>query len=123
MNKGINENLKIEPSEEQQKIIDSKEDTMVISNPGTGKTTTLSLKVIDLLENGVNPEDILCITFTSKAKKEMFDVIYSMAHDILHDDLTRKFSDADILKIRIHTFHGFTHDYLTEAGIISSDII
>jgi superfamily I DNA/RNA helicase len=36
-------------SDEQQAIIDSKEDTIVISNPGAGKTTTLSLKVIDLL--------------------------------------------------------------------------
>ena len=115
MVKGINENLKFTPSVEQQAIIDSKESTIVVSNPGTGKTTTLALKVIDLLENGVNPEEILCITFTTKAKKEMFDVIYSMAQG--------KFSDSEILKIRIHTFHGFTHDYLTEAGFISSDMI
>jgi DNA helicase II / ATP-dependent DNA helicase PcrA len=106
---------KIIPTPEQEEIINSKEDTMVVSNPGTGKTTTLSLKVIDLLENGVNPEEILCITFTAKAKKEMFDVIYSMAQG--------KFPDSDILKIRIHTFHGFTYDYLTEAGFISSEII
>jgi len=105
----------IKPTPEQQAIIDSKESTIVVSNPGTGKTTTLALKVIDLLENGVNPEEILCITFTTKAKKEMFDVIYSMAQG--------KFSDSEILKIRIHTFHGFSHDYLTEAGFISSDII
>ena len=106
---------KFVPSPQQQAIIDSKESTMVVSNPGTGKTTTLALKVIDLLENGVNPEEILCLTFTTKAKKEMFDKIYSMAQG--------KFSDSDILKIRIHTFHGFTLDYLTEAGLISSDII
>ncbi|KAF6247224.1 hypothetical protein C6990_05810 [Nitrosopumilus sp. b3] len=49
---------------------------MVVSNPGTGKTTTLSLKEIKLLTDGVNPEDILCITFTEKAKKEMFNEIY-----------------------------------------------
>tara|TARA_B110001454_G_scaffold87339_1_gene83771 strand:- start:146 stop:2881 length:2736 start_codon:yes stop_codon:yes gene_type:complete len=125
MNKGINENLEFKPSVEQQAIIDSKEDTMVISNPGTGKTTTLALKVIDLLENGVKPEEILCITFTAKAKKEMFNVIYSMAQEARKEnkDKLDKFSDANILKIRIHTFHGFTFDYLTEAGIISSDII
>ena len=57
----------ITPSAEQQAIIDSKENTMVVSNPGTGKTTTLALKVIDLLENKVNPEEILCLTFTAKA--------------------------------------------------------
>ncbi len=46
-------------SKEQQEIVDSKKDTIVISNPGTGKTTTLSFKVIKLLEDKVNPEDIL----------------------------------------------------------------
>ncbi len=35
-----------EPSDEQKKIIETDEDTIVISNPGTGKTTTLALKAI-----------------------------------------------------------------------------
>jgi len=102
-------------SKEQQEIIDSKKDTIVVSNPGTGKTTTLSLKVIKLLEEKVNPEDILCITFTEKAKKEMFDAIY--------DKGKGKFSDADIMKINIHTFHSFAYNYLLDAGIISGDIV
>ena len=33
------------PTPEQQKIIDNDENTIVIANPGTGKTTTLSFKV------------------------------------------------------------------------------
>jgi len=106
---------KFVPSPEQKAILESKGDTMVVSNPGTGKTTTLSLKVIDLLENGAKPEDILCITFTTKAKKEMIDKIFEMSQG--------KFSDADILKIKIHTFHAFAWDYLTEAGLLSSEII
>ena len=56
MIKEINENLKFEPSEEQQAIIDSKVNTLVVSNPGAGKTTTLSLKVINLLKNNIKPE-------------------------------------------------------------------
>ena len=111
----MTKSTKLEPSAEQQAIIDSKVDTIVVSNPGTGKTTTLSQKVIDLLENGVNPENILCITFTAKAKKEMFDKIF--------DDAQGKFPDADIMKIRIHTFHGFAYDYLTEIGLMSAEII
>ncbi|MDC0193993.1 UvrD-helicase domain-containing protein [Candidatus Nitrosopelagicus sp.] len=111
----MTESTKLEPSAEQQAIIDSKVDTIVVSNPGTGKTTTLSQKVIDLLENGVNPENILCITFTAKAKKEMFDKIF--------DDAQGKFPDADIMKIRIHTFHGFAYDYLTEIGLMSAEIV
>ena len=106
---------KFVPSPEQQAIIESKVDTIVVSNPGTGKTTTLSQKVIDLLENGADPEEILCITFTAKAKKEMFDKIF--------DDAQGKFPDSDIMEIRIHTFHGFAYDYLTEAGLMSAEIV
>ena len=105
----------IKLSAEQQEIVDSKKDTIVVSNPGTGKTTTLSFKVIKLLEDKVKPEDILCITFTEKAKKEMFDAIYDRAKE--------NFSDADIMKINIHTFHSFAYNYLLDAGIISGDIV
>ena len=105
----------IKLSAEQQEIVDSKKDTIVVSNPGTGKTTTLSFKVIKLLEDKVKPEDILCITFTEKAKKEMFDAIYDRAKE--------NFSDADIMKINIHTFHSFAYNYLLDAGLISGDIV
>ena len=62
----------VELTDEQKAIVETDEDTIVVSNPGTGKTTTLSAKVVKLLEDGVKPEDILCITYTDKAKKEMF---------------------------------------------------
>ena len=65
----------LKPTPEQQKIIDNAGNTIVIANPGTGKTTTLSFKIISLLKNNVKPEDILCITYTEKAKKEMYDAI------------------------------------------------
>ena len=41
------------PTPEQEKIIDSDENTIVIANPGTGKTTTLSFKIINLLKQNV----------------------------------------------------------------------
>jgi len=54
----------VELTDEQKAIVETDEDAIVVSNPGTGKTTTLSAKVIKLLEDGVKPEDILCITYT-----------------------------------------------------------
>ena len=105
---------KIKPSKEQQAILNAKGNVMVISNPGTGKTTTLALKVLNLLKNGVEPEEILCITFTAKAKKEMFDSIYDLAQGQIEDSV--------IMKIPIHTFHSFAYDYLTSAGLIPENI-
>ena len=106
--------LQIKPSKEQQAILSAKGDVMVISNPGTGKTTTLALKVLNLLKKGVKPEEILCITFTAKAKKEMFDSIYDLAQGQIEDSV--------IMKIPIHTFHSFAYDYLTSAGLIPENI-
>jgi len=110
----MNKNLTIQPSAEQEKIIKFDNNAIVVSNPGTGKTTTLSWKVMRLLENGVNPEDILCITFTEKAKKEMFEKIFEMAKG--------KFPDSEIMKLNIHTFHGFAFNYLVDAGLITREI-
>jgi ATP-dependent exoDNAse (exonuclease V) beta subunit len=105
----------IKPSKEQDEIIRSEKNTIVVSNPGTGKTTTLSLKVMKLLESGVKPENILCITFTDKAKKEMFDTIFEMAKG--------KFSESDIMKLNIHTFHSFAYNYLVDSGLVTGDIV
>ena len=111
----VNTTNKINPSKEQKAILAVKKDTIVISNPGTGKTTTLGFKVVDLLDSGVKPEDILCITFTEKAKKEMQDKLFEMAKG--------KHSESVILKVNVTTFHGFANNYLIDAGISSGETI
>ena len=70
---------KIKPSKQKKAIHASKNDTIVISNPVTGTTTPLAYKVLDLLDSCVVPTEILCITFTEKAKKEMLDKLFEMA--------------------------------------------
>ena len=43
----------------------------VTSTAGSGKTRTLVERVVRLIEKGVNPKNIVCITFTNKAANEM----------------------------------------------------
>lgn len=44
---------------------------LVIAGAGSGKTKTLTYRVARLIEDGINPQNILLLTFTKKAAQEM----------------------------------------------------
>jgi len=44
---------------------------LVTSCPGSGKTLTITERVANLINHGILPQNLLCLTFTNKASKEM----------------------------------------------------
>ncbi len=58
---------------EQREVVLSEEDhTLVIAGAGAGKTTTIAAKVRYLVEKqGIDPDQILVISFTNKAVEEL----------------------------------------------------
>ena len=68
----MNEDFLKDLNLEQQEAVKEKNGPMIIlAGAGSGKTRVLTYKVINLIMQGVNPFNILMVTFTNKAASEM----------------------------------------------------
>ena len=98
----------LEPSAEQQAVLDLGLATIrVRAGAGTGKTTTVAMVIAGLVENhGVEPEQVLGITFTNKAAAELADKVRQSLGQAV--DPGRQ--------VEVHTYHGFAAQILAEFG-------
>lgn len=96
--------MNIDSLNEKQKeaVINSTGPMLILAGAGSGKTKVLTTKVAYLInELDVHPSNILAITFTNKAAKEMKERIY-------------KLIGKDAFYIQISTFHSFGLKLLKE---------
>ena len=57
---------------------------LIVAGAGAGKTKTITHRIIHLIHQGISPSQILAVTFTNKAAKEMRDRILGMLEDKEH---------------------------------------
>jgi DNA helicase II / ATP-dependent DNA helicase PcrA len=92
-----NFNLAIERLNKQQlEAVETIDGTVIINaGPGTGKTTVLSLRIGNILQKvDIDPRNILCLTFTDAAAKNMREKLSS-------------YIGPTAFKVNISTFHSF----------------
>jgi len=94
--------VKIKPNVKQQECIDNIDGKiMVLAGPGTGKTFTVIQRIKAMLERGINPDTILCLTFSDAAAGEMRE---------------RLIREMGVLasSVDIYTYHSFCNDIIKQ---------
>ncbi|TKX81345.1 exodeoxyribonuclease V subunit beta [Halorubrum sp. SD626R] len=98
----------VSPNPEQQDLITSLDGLYLVdAGAGTGKTFTVTRRYANIVDqDGIDPTDVLLVTFTNNAAEEMRDRI------VRHSEYgMRELADAPI-----QTFHSLAHDILIEHG-------
>ena len=90
-------------NKKQQQVINELNQNILLSaGAGTGKTNVLSYRVANILnKNRANADEILCLTFTNKACRE------------LKNRTTSQLDFETANKITIRTIHGFAYQVIT----------
>ena len=85
--------------EQQQAVQHTEGPLLILAGAGSGKTKVLTVRMAYLLAQGVNPYEILAITFTNKAAKEMKSRVEGLVGDVAN-------------RIWLSTFHSFCAKFL-----------
>jgi DNA helicase-2/ATP-dependent DNA helicase PcrA len=90
----------------QERAVKNHGHQLILAGPGSGKTRVITEKILHLIDQGVRPDQILALTFSEKAAKEM---------------LERLEVQTETHELTISTFHSFCNSIL-EDNVLDSGI-
>lgn len=99
--------------EQQQAVQHTKGPLLILAGAGSGKTKVLTVRIAHLLAQGVNPYEILAITFTNKAAKEMKSRVEGLVGDVANRIWLSTFHSfcAKFLRFEIDSFLGYNSNF------------
>ncbi len=103
--------LNIDFNHKQLQVINTLDkNILLLSSAGTGKTKTLSSRIGNIIsKNLASGEEILCLTFTNRACREMKEKIIETV-------------GKEGLKVTVKTFHSFCFDIIKKEAKKNTDI-
>ncbi len=96
--------------QQKEAVLQKNGPILIIAGAGAGKTKTLAHRILHLIKDGVHPENILAITFTNKAAKEMRERV----EKIIAEDKTLNIPLSYHYKPFVSTFHSLGVHILKE---------
>ena len=106
-------------NEAQAEAVQSSEGpVLILAGAGTGKTRTVIFRIANLLERGVDPRNILAVTFTNKAACEMRERVGEMVRREAAEEMTVcTFHSLCVRVLRVHAgLLGYNTNFSIAAG-------
>lgn len=106
--------VKFTDTPEQARAIQAplQHDMLIVAGAGSGKTYTMTRRVIELIERGVKPERILGLTFTNKAAAELLSRVSQAVNQHAQVDT------SGLLKPEVMTYDAFFQSIVRQYGLL-----
>ncbi|MEK7642005.1 MAG: UvrD-helicase domain-containing protein [Patescibacteria group bacterium] len=102
-------------NEAQQRAVDTVEGPLlIIAGAGAGKTRVITQRILNLIKKGVAPHNILAITFTNKAAKEMRERVHELIEQDKDLNVPISFHERPFLS----TFHALGVHIIRENAVL-----
>ncbi len=90
---------------QQKAVLQIEGPVLILAGAGSGKTGALTVRVAHMIEKGIRPWNILAITFTNKAAKEMRERINKLVGENANDIWVSTFHSTCVRILRSEIHH------------------
>ena len=101
-------------NEQQEAVLCIKGPLLIVAGAGAGKTKTITERIVHIIKSGVDPRNILAVTFTNKAAREMRERIITRLEEERVIEKENPYHHTPCIK----TFHSLGLMILSEHGSV-----